>query len=127
MVQKKAFVNYRKLAIMVLAAVAAYNEFLAYYSAYTSWPRRRERPWRNLLLVADPQLQGYRGEPAFPLGSLTRWDSDRFLRKTFAWVKSYYQLDAIIFLGDLIDEGRFYIYDARCILSSTWINYNIQP
>ena len=36
---------------------------------------------------------------------LFRWDSDRYLRKNYAWAKSYYSPDVVIFLGDLIDEG----------------------
>ena len=61
----------------------------------------------NLLLVADPQLQGVQGEAGFPLGSITRWDSDRFLYKGFSWAMNKYGdgLDAVVFLGDLIDEG----------------------
>jgi len=30
-----------------------------------------------VLLVADPQLQGWKDEPIFPFGNIIRWDSDR--------------------------------------------------
>ena len=39
------------------------------------------------------------------LGLITRWDSDRYLSKTFSWAKYAYSPDVVIFLGDLMDEG----------------------
>ena len=39
------------------------------------------------------------------LGIITRWDSDRYLSKTFSWARYAYNPDVIVFLGDLMDEG----------------------
>jgi len=33
-----------------------------------------------VLLIGDPQIQGYQDEPSFPVGSLARWDIDRYSR-----------------------------------------------
>ena len=99
----RAVIDYQKLAAMILVAVIFYNEYYAYYSAYASWPYEEEGEVTNILLVADPQLQGLRDERHF--GSVTRWDADRYLRKTFSWAVSSYSVDAVVFLGDLLDEG----------------------
>ena len=98
----RAVIDYQKLAAMILVAVIFYNEYYAYYSAYATWPYEEEGG-TNILLVADPQLQGLRDERHF--GSVTRWDADRYLRKTFSWAVSSYSVDAVVFLGDLLDEG----------------------
>jgi hypothetical protein len=105
----RAVIHYKKLSAIILAAVLFYNEYYAYYSAYSDWPSEAEgkdaTTATNILFVADPQLQGIMDERPFPVGSITRWDADRYMRKTFSWVISYYTIDAIVFLGDLIDEG----------------------
>ena len=97
----RAVVDYQKLSAMILIAVVLYNEYYAYYAAYTSWPHKGTGT--SVLLVADPQLQGLEDERR--AGSVTRWDADRYLRKTFAWAASCYSPDAVVFLGDLLDEG----------------------
>ena len=56
--------------------------------------------------MADPQLQGVMYESPFPVGPITRWDSDRYLGKTFSWAISAYSPQVVVFLGDLIDEGN---------------------
>ena len=100
----RAVIDYQKLAAMILVAVIFYNEYYAYYSAYASWPHdEKEGQGASILLVADPQLQGLRDERHF--GSVTRWDADGYLRKTFSWAISAYSVDAVVFLGDLLDEG----------------------
>ena len=109
----RAVVNYQKLGAMILVVVVLYNEFFAYYSAFTHWPLAPSGGQDNndagmssqMLLVADPQIQGLEDEPSFPFGAVTRWDSDRYLSKTFAWALYYYRIDVIVFLGDLLDEG----------------------
>lgn len=107
----------RSLKVFAVAAflLVIYNEFLVYWFAYVSWPPLHKehlsklakndsnRPYR-LLLVADPQLIGENDEPWF-LGHLARWDSDRYLRATFALANSYVKPDATVYLGDLFDEG----------------------
>ena len=107
MMAVRAVVNYQKLGALILAAVVLYNEYLAYYSAFSQWPDlpQATTTTTHILLVADPQIQGLQDEPAFPLGSVTRWDSDRYLAKTFGWALYYYRPDVIVFLGDLVDEG----------------------
>ncbi|KAL3876746.1 hypothetical protein ACJMK2_034543 [Sinanodonta woodiana] len=96
--------------IIVLVAIII-NEFLIYFLQSQRWPQlpllHRNTPEKEqvLLLVSDPQLQGYEDEPLFPVGSLTRWDSDRYLSKTFSYAYNYVQPDIVIFLGDLFDEG----------------------
>ncbi len=60
------------------------------------------------MLVADPQLLGDRDEPIWPLGAITRLDCDRYLSKTFSLAMAYAErVDAIVFLGDLLDEGEW--------------------
>ncbi|VDK59567.1 unnamed protein product [Anisakis simplex] len=56
------------------------------------------------MIVADPQLIGYTREPT-PFSSLTRWDSDRYLRMGFERALTACHPDLILFLGDLMDEG----------------------
>ena len=34
-----------------------------------------------------------------------RWDSDKYLQKSFSLAYGYVRPDAVIFLGDLFDEG----------------------
>ena len=61
--------------------------------------------------MSDPQLVGERDEPRWPLGSITRWDQDRFLSASYEAAKAHAQrgggdLAAVVFLGDLLDEGE---------------------
>ncbi|XP_040577593.1 uncharacterized protein [Lepeophtheirus salmonis] len=96
-----------KLNIIVLFFFTfALNEYFAYYDAYRRfWPTVNSKAKRTVLLVADPQIQGYRDEPSSLLGYLTRWDSDRYLSISFQWLLWAYKPSIIIFLGDLIDEA----------------------
>jgi hypothetical protein len=105
--QQRAVLDYNKLCLILLVGAVAYNEFLAYLSAYSRWP---SLPWQTgtlrILFVADPQIQGVLFESPFPVGPITRWDSDRYLSKTFGWAVSAYSPQVVVFLGDLIDEGK---------------------
>jgi hypothetical protein len=100
--------------------VILYNEFLVYWWSYLSWPPLHKqshfyykngsyitdldkRPLR-LLLVADPQLIGENDEH-WAVSWIARWDSDRYLRSGFILANSYVKPDAIVYLGDLFDEG----------------------
>ncbi|GFR99648.1 metallophosphoesterase 1 [Elysia marginata] len=58
-----------------------------------------------VLFVADPQLIGIQDEMGFPVGSIARWDSDRYLRSSFSRAYQHARPDVIVFLGDLLDEG----------------------
>ena len=82
-----------------------------------------------LCLFFLKQIQGKSDMGNWLLGIITRWDSDRYLSKTFSWAKYAYNPDVIVFLGDLMDEGsegtdeelrgyvkRFHsIYDTKAI------------
>lgn len=105
---QRAAVDYGRLSFMILFMVVFYNEMLVYFNSYRSWPGVENRPTQKLLkilLVADPQIQGANDMDNWLLGTITRWDSDRYLSKTFSWAKYAYAPDVIVFLGDLIDEG----------------------
>ncbi|CAC5361904.1 MPPE1 [Mytilus coruscus] len=75
------------------------------------WPDIGIADYRNyeeeqvILLVSDPQLQGYQMEPPLPIGAFSRWDIDRYLTRTFGLAYNHVKPDIILFLGDLIDEG----------------------
>lgn len=55
----------------------------------------------RFLLVADPQILGRIDEPSW----VTIWDNDRYLHRTFTSAMSFSDPDAVLFLGDLMDEG----------------------
>jgi hypothetical protein len=38
---------------------------------------RDNAKYQVILMVADPQIQGYQDELVFPVGTLARWDIDR--------------------------------------------------
>ena len=70
------------------------------------WPSLpAKKQYVRVLLVADPQLVGMREEGGL-LGSLARWDADSYLRRNFHAAVSYSKPDVIVFLGDLMGEGR---------------------
>ncbi|XP_013379114.1 uncharacterized protein C630.12 [Lingula anatina] len=93
-------------ALIVILTVFI-NEYGLYYAQYKRWiDLESARFWfpekqTLFLLVADPQLLGYRRE-----NIITRWDCDRYLKKTFDLAYDYVKPDAILFLGDLFDEGN---------------------
>lgn len=103
-----------------------FNEVLVYYIAQFSWHsidcklgkllNAISRDLRlnkfnlidnctRLLLIADPQILGnsYDRSHHSPVG---RFDSDRYLQKTFERAISFTQPHIIVFLGDLLDEGN---------------------
>ncbi|XP_015110716.1 metallophosphoesterase 1 homolog isoform X3 [Diachasma alloeum] len=57
------------------------------------------------LRMEDPQILGEKNENYFGAW-FARWDSDRYLAKTFGRAMSHAQPDVIAFLGDLMDEGH---------------------
>lgn len=86
------------------------NEHLVYFLQAHRWVtmpeiNRSGSEVQVLLLVADPQLQGYQDEHTPPIGSLARWDIDRYLSKTFSYAYDHVHPDVVLFLGDLMDEG----------------------
>ncbi|XP_063237247.1 metallophosphoesterase 1 isoform X2 [Bacillus rossius redtenbacheri] len=97
-----------KVMLAVLASAVLYTEVLSYWlQAWLWWPRLHCEGARCLvlLLVADPQLLGEQYEAPFPKGALTRWDCDRYLSRTFSSAVAHVRPDAVVFLGDLMDEG----------------------
>lgn len=65
--------------IILLISVVIWNEYLALKLQSFSWstPTKTDKSF-SILIVADPQLIGYRNEPHF-IGWLSRWDADRFV------------------------------------------------
>ncbi|XP_052839085.1 uncharacterized protein LOC128254228 isoform X1 [Drosophila gunungcola] len=84
-----------------------FNEFIVYYIAQSSWQPIdcKLDNCTRLLLIADPQILGnsYDRSSHSPLA---RYDSDRYLAKTFERALAFTQPHIIIFLGDLLDEGN---------------------
>jgi len=101
----RAALDYSRLSVMILLSVVFYNEFLVYFNSYRSWPELEQKRMLKILFVADPQIQGKTDMNNWLLGIITRWDSDRYLSKTFSWARYAYNPDVIVFLGDLMDEG----------------------
>ncbi|XP_074648729.1 metallophosphoesterase 1 homolog [Tubulanus polymorphus] len=85
-----------------------YNEYVSHWLQSTYWPQIpvsiTEEDNLKVLFVTDPQLVGFDNEPHL-LGIITRYDSDRYMRRTFQSSISYVKPDVVVFLGDLLDEG----------------------
>lgn len=64
--------------ITLLVTVVAWNEYLDIKFRSLTWikPSKTDKDF-SILLIADPQLIGYRNEPYF-IGWLSRWDADRY-------------------------------------------------
>ncbi|KAK7112446.1 uncharacterized protein [Littorina saxatilis] len=100
----------RSVTLIMILLVIISNEYLIYQIQSWRWPPMPETsrdPNEELVILfaSDPQLIGIQDEHGFPVGAISRWDSDRFLRKTFSLAYSYTQPDVVVFLGDLMDEG----------------------
>uniref|UniRef100_A0A1B6CQ96 Calcineurin-like phosphoesterase domain-containing protein n=2 Tax=Clastoptera arizonana TaxID=38151 RepID=A0A1B6CQ96_9HEMI len=92
-----------KSIVVAICIFIIYSEWLAYIILPFLWPSLKcgyLKKMYNILLVADPQILGEINEPW-----IARWDSDRYLTKTFKAALYYTQPQLIIFLGDLMDEG----------------------
>ncbi|XP_064607270.1 metallophosphoesterase 1-like [Liolophura sinensis] len=101
--------NWRVISISALVLTVFFNEYLVYSIQSWQWftfPVSQDREHEVVaLLVGDPQLQGYRDEPPFLIGTFSRWDADRYLRNNFLLACGYIKPDVVVFLGDLLDEG----------------------
>ncbi|KAF8374299.1 hypothetical protein PRIPAC_80728 [Pristionchus pacificus] len=98
---KKSFVAY--LAVLLLF----WNEMIYPFIHSSLWDTLTEEDGlqaARILIVADPQLIGYRNEPAL-IGPIARIDSDRYLSRGFFYALRHGRPDVILFLGDLFDEG----------------------
>jgi ethanolamine phosphate phosphodiesterase len=69
-----------------------------------------------VLLVADPQVLDHRSYPDRPTWLM--WLSQRIvdynMRKSW-WATKQLHPDVVIFLGDMMDNGRFAMPDAECV------------
>lgn len=102
-------VTSKTVIIGALLTSVLLNECLIYVIQSLRWPEinglRNYDEEQVVLLVSDPQLQGYQFEPVNPIGSFARWDVDRYLTRTFGLVYNHVKPDIILYLGDLLDEG----------------------
>ncbi|XP_020618526.1 metallophosphoesterase 1 homolog [Orbicella faveolata] len=95
-----------KFSLFLLFIVLAVGEFGCFWWAFCTWRiPKTSRDSLNLLFVSDSQIQGYKGERPGILGSIARLDSDWYLTKAFFLALSSFSADAVIHLGDLLDEG----------------------
>lgn len=100
--------KFRVLLLLTVVGVLFYGESLCFDLKALYWPSfdsdisGPDNEVLKLLVVADPQLIGYQMER---YGWLARFDSDRYLRAGYATVMNKLKPDAVIFLGDLFDEG----------------------
>ncbi|XP_053966568.1 metallophosphoesterase 1 isoform X3 [Anastrepha ludens] len=104
-----SFVCYRlvlRAFISLSLLLIFFNEFIIYYISQTAW-QQIDCKYDNctrILFVADPQLIGNSYEKGF-WSPISRYDADRYLRKTFERSLQFTQPHVICFLGDLLDEG----------------------
>lgn len=98
-----------RVGASLFIAVILYNEWFSLWVDRWNWKlgflSNSDAGFQRILLVADAQIQGYNDEPPFPIGSITRWDSDRFLHNGYMAAVRHFHPDVIIFLGDELDEG----------------------
>ncbi|XP_078691166.1 uncharacterized protein LOC144921750 isoform X2 [Branchiostoma floridae x Branchiostoma belcheri] len=104
--------TFHRTAVLSGVLLVLYNEVLVYYINKTSWElppgfsqSREDDKIVRLVIAGDPQIQGYQYEAPGLVGWLTRWDSDRYLSTTFGLLYDTVGPDAVIFMGDLLDEG----------------------
>ncbi|XP_030386945.1 metallophosphoesterase 1 isoform X2 [Scaptodrosophila lebanonensis] len=90
--------------IVLTLLLMFFNEVLIYYIARSNW-QKIEYNCTRLLLIADPQILGTSYDRSYH-GPLARYDSDKFLQKSFEHAVSFTQPHIIVFLGDLLDEGN---------------------
>lgn len=120
-----------RAALCLLVGYVLVVEWAVYLvGPWWRWPPSGRDAATRLLLVADPQLLGHLHTAWGPLGALERWDADRFISKTFAVANDYLKPHAVIFLGDLFDEGEwasdedFRLYVERFFAIFAHLNYN---
>uniref|UniRef100_A0A914WBN0 Calcineurin-like phosphoesterase domain-containing protein n=1 Tax=Plectus sambesii TaxID=2011161 RepID=A0A914WBN0_9BILA len=96
----------RRILLSIIVAAVVWAEWLALEVKRFGWSSADvSSSTVRVLIVADPQLLGYRDEPRL-LGAVTRWDADRYTRRAFAHAKAHVKPHLIIFMGDLFDEGE---------------------
>lgn len=106
---RRIWTFYRKPLIFLLSLqliTVVWNEWLAWEWCERLWDIRYADHDQGVhfLIVADPQLVGYR-EERLPFPSITRWDADRYLKIGFERAVRASKADVVVFLGDLMNEG----------------------
>lgn len=91
-----------RINVLVILVILIFNEYLIYFLQRVQWQKAacRTENCNRILFVADPQLLGENNELW-----IARWDSDRHISKNYRQAFSHVKPDAVIFLGDLTDEG----------------------
>ena len=103
---QRANVDYGRLSFMIIFSVIFYNEIVVYFRYYAAWPElEQSSPVLKILFVADPQILGFEDQDNVFVSWIARWDSDRYLSKTFSWATYAFTPDVVVFLGDLLNEG----------------------
>ena len=82
-----------------LTTVIFYNEIVVYFRHYVAWPEIEKAPILKILFVADPQIIGNKDQNNAFVTWIAKWDSDRYLYKTFSWATYAYSPDIVVFLG----------------------------
>uniref|UniRef100_A0A1I7YJI1 Metallophos domain-containing protein n=2 Tax=Steinernema glaseri TaxID=37863 RepID=A0A1I7YJI1_9BILA len=91
--------------IGILLATVLWNECFALLLKSLFWNVPSPEPGAaRFLIVADPQLIGYQDEH-WLVGPFARWDSDRYLGRSFQLAMTVLKPDVVVFMGDLMDEG----------------------
>lgn len=109
-----------KISLVLLVIVVAVGEFGCFLWVFLTWQiPEKSRESLNLLLISDSQIPGYKEERPGIQGYITRLDSDWYLIKAFYLALASFSPDAVIHLGDILDEGsiatddQFEEYKAR--------------
>lgn len=94
------------MSLVLLVIVVFIGEFGCFLWAFFTWRiPGQSRDSLNLLLISDSQIPGYKEEPEGIQGCITRVDTDWYLFKAFYLALASFSPDAVIHLGDILDEG----------------------
>ena len=96
---QRANVEYGRLSLMIIFSVIFYNEIVVYFRYYAAWPELEQAPILKILFVADPQILGNEDQDNAFITWIAKWDSDRYLYKSFSWATYAYSPDVVVFLG----------------------------
>ena len=96
---QRANVDYGRLSLMIIVSVILYNEIVVYFRYYAAWPELEQGPILKIMFVADPQILGNEDQDNAFVTWIAKWDSDRYLYKTFSWATYAYSPDVVVFLG----------------------------
>lgn len=97
------------LFIYIILPVIFYIEVVTYSLLPLQWVNQPDCQYpkcSKVLLVADPQIIGSEIQGQEFINFVAKWDSDRYIRRTFLQAFNYLQPEVVIFLGDLMDEGH---------------------